>query len=296
MLKPTKKDQKEIKKKEIDRIALMNIIAFQTISLVRRFVRKKLPKVFSMTNPVFELKRIEKIITKNYFFMFKDIKKSILDSYNQSSIESKFLIEKTIGQTLDFLKVDDLKRFPTTPEFKITRRILSTKSILKRSQRLAFRTTGIIKNSIDKGLSISKTTRLLDIEFGFRDRDGKTTRKALKLLKKGKLTRTNGHFYQTYRIARTESMRMASIQSNKRFENLIKRKGFKDTRLQMISILDSRTRPQSVQMNNQISTKKGTFKYPNGQFYKHGLAPAKWSINDRETTIIIFLRNKKPKI
>ena len=101
-------------------------------------------------------------------------------------------------------------------------------SILKRSKRLAFRTTGIIKKSIDKGFSIQKTTKLLDIEFGFRDRQGKTTRKTLKLLKTGRLTRTNGHIYQTYRIARTESMRMASIQSNKKFTDLIKRKEFKD--------------------------------------------------------------------
>lgn len=293
MLKPTKKDQKEVKKKEIERIALMNIIAFQSISIVRKFIRSKLLKIFSLKVPSFELRKIEKAIIIKYSKMFKNIEKSIVNSYNKASIESKFLIEKTLGQKLDFLKIDNLKKLPTTKDFKITNRILNTKSILKRSRRLALRTTKIIKNSIDKGFSIQKTTKLLDIEFGFRDRQGKTTMKTLKLLKEGKLTRTNGHIYQTYRIARTESMRMASIQSNDRFKNLIKRKDFKDTRLQMISILDKRTRPQSIQMNNQVSNKKGQFKYPDGIFYMHGLAPAKWSINDRETTIIIFLRDKK---
>lgn len=290
MLKPTKKEQNEVKRKEINRIALMNIISFQAISSVRKFIRKRLLKIFKLSSPTFELKKIEKAIIIRYSKMFNDIKKSIINSYNQSSIESKFLIEKTLKQKLDFLKIDDLKKLPTTKEFRITNRILSTKSILKRSKNLALRTTKIIENSLRKGFSIQKTTKLLDIEFGFRDRQGKTTIKTLRLLKEGKLTRTNGHIYRTYRIARTESMRMASIQSNQRFDEL-RKKGFDNVRLQMISVLDSRTRPQSVQMNNQISSKNGTFKYPDGQFYRHGLAPAKWSINDRETTIIIFLRD-----
>lgn len=284
MLIPKKKDQKKIKNKEIERIALMNILSFKTISEVRRIIRRRLkPNISNI-----EIRKIEKIIISKYFNLFKKIKKSILNSYNQSSIESKFLIENTLKKSLPFLKIDNLKKFPTTYEFRITNHILSNKSILRRSKNLALRTTKIIENSLDKGYSIEKTTRLLDIEFGFRDRQGKTTRKTLKLLREGKLTRTNGHFYRTYRIARTEAMRMASLQQYKRFEEL-KRNGFDNVRLQMISTLDSRTRPQSIQMNRQISAKTGTFRYPNGQFYKHGLAPAKWSINDRETTIVIFL-------
>ncbi|PNX49885.1 MAG: hypothetical protein BV457_00160 [Thermoplasmata archaeon M9B1D] len=284
MLTPKKKEQKEIRKKEIERIALINILSFKTISEIRRLIRKRLKPNMSKI----QIRQIEKIIISKYFNMFKKIKKSILNSYNQSSIESKFLIENTLKRKLTFLKIDNLKKFPTTYEFRITNHILSNKSILKRSKNLALRTTKIIENSLDKGFSIEKTTKLLDIEFGFRDRHGKITRKTLNLLKEGKLTRTNGHIYRTYRIARTESMRMASLQQYKRFEEL-KANGFGNVRIQMISTLDNRTRPQSIQMNKQISTKNGTFKYPNGQFYKHGLAPAKWSINDRETTIIIFL-------
>lgn len=289
MLEPSKKDQNLVKQSRLDDLIALNILSYQTIRKVRRFTNNLVETIFKSNNPKRYYTQIELKLIKDYGKMFKEYKPVLVDILNTADLEEKYLVEQTLGGALDWKKIKPYKKLPETRPFAITNRILKQKSILKRNKKLANRVTKIIKQSVDKGRSIDLTTRLLDIEFGFRNRQGKTTKKALKAIKEGRLAHTNGHIYQTYRIARTESMRMVSIASN----NIYDQVPDETKRLKMISQIDSRTRAQSIAMNNQISRKDGKFLYPDGNYYRHGEAPARYSINDRETTITVFLRDKK---
>ena len=129
--------------------------------------------------------------------------------------------------------------------------------------------------------------------MGFRDAQGKITDKSKALIEAGKFTHRNGSIYETYRIARTEVMRMNAFAKYDQFEEL--RKRYPNARLKLIATLDDRTRPQSREMNGQISNAKGEFLYPDAKYYRLGTAPAQWCINDRETCTIVFLDNKEVK-
>lgn len=56
-------------------------------------------------------------------------------------------------------------------------------------------------------------------------------------------------------------------------------------RLQKVSVLDDRTRPQSAQMDLQISDEEGRFTYPDGNRYVMGTQPVRWAANDRGTAV-----------
>lgn len=127
--------------------------------------------------------------------------------------------------------------------------------------------------------------------MGFRDSQGRLTDKAKELIKSGRFSHKNGHIYQTYRIARTEVMRMNAFSTYEQF--LETKKQYPNARLKLIAHIDNRTRPQSINMNGQISTATGLFLYPDGKYYRLGTAPAQWCINDRETQTIVFLDNIK---
>lgn len=290
MIEPQENWQKEVREAEQSRIGDMNALAFSVVASVGVFVG-------SIISPYFKAKRarrkalIKAVNAKvqiDYTNLLNKYKEDILHSLNQSSIEQRFLVVNTLGREPKIKPFKVYDKFPKSDEFAITRRILSEKSILNRSKRLANRVADIIKDSHASGYSIKRTTQLIEIELGLRDKKGKKlTPRAKQLLKSGKFSRSNGHFYDFYRIARTETMRMASIQANNQFKELIKYEP--SARLQMISRIDSRTRQQSIEMNRQISRKDGKFKYPNGFYYQHGEAPARYSINDRETTITVFI-------
>ena len=99
------------------------------------------------------------------------------------------------------------------------------------------------------------------------------------------LTRSNA-----MRIVRTESARMQNAgiyDQTKAF-----REYGLQTRRQIVSVLDDRTRPQSAQIDGQIEeipegAVMGTFLYPNGIRYAMptNRGVAKYDVNDRETTI-----------
>lgn len=287
MLKPSKKIQIEVSNLEQARIAEINKKNVSIISLARKRIKEAIKRISNARKPSVHYKAIEDYIVKNYGVMFKDMKYLIVDALNQSGIEQRMLIDDTLNKSYEWEAYPIYKTLPKTEAFKITNRILSERSYLKRNKILAKRVTKIISKGFDAGNSISAIQKNIDIELGFRDKQGKITSKSLKLIKQGKFSHTNGHIYQTYRIARTEAMRMASIQAN----NVYSLIDIPTKRLQMIAKIDARTRAQSRQMNRQLSRKDGKFKYPNGGYYFHGTAPARWSVNDRETTITVFLKD-----
>lgn len=286
----------EVRQLERNRIAGMNMLAYEQINKVRKYINEKLPYIQSISSNeklyARELAKIEQYIISAYGVMFADFKELIVVGLNASAIEQRYLAELALGSQIKWNKAKLYKALPQTQPFEITNRILSQKSILRRNKVLAGRVTNVIKNSLSSELkkSISETTKNVEIELGFRTKDGRMTQEVLQLLKAGKLSPTNGHFYQAYRIARTEQLRMASIQANNVTEELQTK--YDDVRLKMISKLDSRTRPQSREMNGFISRKDLKFKYPNGKWYRHGQQPVQYLVMDREATVTIFLESR----
>ena len=143
------------------------------------------------------------------------------------------------------------------------------------------------------GLAIADIQKKVDIVMGFRDVQGRLTDKSKKLIEAGKFTHRNGSIYETYRIARTETMRMNAFAKYDQFDDL--RKRYPNARLKLIATIDGRERTQSREMNKQISNANGEFLYPDAKYYRLGTAPAQWSINDRETCVIVFLTDKEAK-
>jgi len=89
------------------------------------------------------------------------------------------------------------------------------------------------------------------------------------------------------RIIRTETNRLANLGKNAEYRKALSL-GI-DTVLKLVSVLDTRTRAQSAQMDSQLSNERGEFKYPDGLFHIPGsTGVAKWDINDRETTVQII--------
>lgn len=283
MKQPSKKDIEKQQRETYVSIAEITAYTTAVILEVRKYVKKFLPDIQKSLKREIYYKQIEQHIIKEYAKMFQGVKQNLINTLNKSGKSELKLAEKTLGSAISTLKA--YKALPATKAFQVTNRILSTKSILMRNKILAARVTGIIEEGVANGNSIQKIQRALDIEFGYRDGAGRLTEKGLNLIKQGKFAHKNGHIYETYRIARTEAMRMRHIQQYEIFDSLDR----DDKRLKLIAVIDSRTRQQSIDMNNQISNKNGEFKYPDGQYYRLGEQPVKWLANDRETAAIVFI-------
>ena len=92
----------------------------------------------------------------------------------------------------------------------------------------------------------------------------------------------------TARVVRTETHRNLSA-SQYASQQALKNQGF-DVHRQLLSVLDSRTRRQSIQVNHRIDDENGFFTYPRGLKvrYQGNSGVAGYDINDRETSIEII--------
>lgn len=287
MLEPNEKEYKRLLKKYHSIIGDIQSQCIGSIEEVRKYVYSKLKE---LENGKTSYTAVKMFVAAKYADMFFKLKENIVETYNKSAILEKNLVEKTLGAKIAYTPAV-VKVLPESKAFDITNRILREKSVLKRSAILANRVTKIISDGIQSSSSISAIQRKIDIELGFRDKQGIITNKSKELIYSGRFSHKNGHIYQTYRIARTEAMRMASIRTKEIFDNVQRT----DKRLKLISTLDERTRYQSALMNGQISDEKGRFKYPDGKYYYLGQQPPQWSINDRETSCVVFLNDKEIK-
>lgn len=285
MKQPSDREIRALRKKYNELIAQAQAKCIRNFQEVRDYIYSQLSelKTDSELYPV-----LEAYIIGRYNEMFLGLKTDIIDNYNQAGIIETDFAENTMNERLRF-EPALVAVLPDTKPFKITNRILTEKSILKRSRIMADQVTQAIADSFANGSSIQAVQKKIDIIMGFRNARGQITQKAKDLIIQGKFSHRNGHIYQTYRIARTETMRMASIRTFEIFEGVER----EDKRLKLISVIDSRTRWQSALMNGQISDKNGRFKYPDGVYYKLGEQPKQWSINDRETQVVVFLDNEE---
>ena len=283
MKQPSDRDIKALRRKYNELIAQAQAKCIGDFEAVRDYVFNQLSNLKG--NDAF-YQALETYIITRYNSMFLQLKTDIVENYNQAGIIETNFAENTMGERLRF-EPALVAVLPESRPFKITNRILAEKSVLKRSRIMANQVTQAIADSFANGSSIQALQREIDIIMGFRNKDGRINEKAKALIVQGKFSHRNGHIYETYRIARTETMRMAHIRQYEIFEGIER----DDKRLKLYAVLDSRTRWQSAAMHGQISDKRGRFKYPDGIYYRLGEQPKQWAINDRETTAVVFLDN-----
>ena len=283
MKQPSDRDIKALRQKYNELIAQAQAKCIGDFQAVRDYVFNELSNL-KENDALYQ--ELETYIINRYNSMFLQLKTDIIENYNQAGIIETNFAENTMGERLRF-EPALVAVLPETKPFKITNRILAEKSILKRCTKMANQVTQAIADSFATGSSIQAVQRKIDIIMGFRNIDGRINERAKDLIVQGKFSHRNGHIYQTYRIARTETMRMAHIRQYEIFEGIER----DDKRLKLIAVLDSRTRWQSAAMHGQISDKRGRFKYPDGVYYRLGEQPKQWVINDRETAAVVFLDN-----
>ena len=283
MKQPSDRDIKALRRKYNELIAQAQAKCINDFQAVRDYVFNELSNL-KENDALYQA--LETYIINRYNSMFLQLKTDIIENYNQAGIIETNFAENTMGERLRF-EPALVAVLPETKPFKITNRILAEKSILKRCTKMANQVTQAIADSFATGSSIQAVQRKIDIIMGFRNIDGRINERAKALIVQGKFSHRNGHIYQTYRIARTETMRMAHIRQYEIFEGVER----DDKRLKLYAVLDSRTRWQSAAMHGQISDKRGRFKYPDGVYYRLGEQPKQWVINDRETTAVVFLDN-----
>lgn len=293
MLEPSQKDIKDIRQLELEREADATA-AFYAIFLA---VADKLPPIIQRALEGFGALRgigvqdAQKVAVEGVERSFEDARRRVIMARNASMLEQRFLFEKTLGVAVEWKPRPEWRDIPMTRDYDITRRVLGSRSVNIRSKALARKIAKIIKEGQEQGESIPQVTRKVEVELGVRDKQGKRVFLKKADILKGAPVPRNGMLYQVVRIARTEMMRVASLESHDAFSEMQKRNP--DARLKLRAVIDSRTRLQSIQMDGQVSDKQGRFKYPNGRYYKLGEAPARWSINDRETQYPIFLDAEK---
>lgn len=284
MQEPTEKQVKEREKFYNALIADIQQRCVEQILDVRKYVNAALEKIITEQMNYTTMK---KYMYDRYYNMFVGVKDDLGKAYVESGKVTVGLINSTAEEPI--LPVSKaIPQIPKTKAFKITNKILSNKAISIRSSKMANQVTTLIKDSFENDLSIQDVQKKLDVVFGYRNKDGVITNKSKALIESGKFSLRNGHIYETYRIARTEIIRISHVQTTEKYKELLN-KGIR-CRLKMKAVLDDRTRPQSRQMNGYFANKAGRFLYPNGNRYFIYEAPPQYSINDREVLLVVLDR------
>lgn len=281
MKEPSERDIKKEKQSELDKIAQTNAKCVSAYQVIRN-------NIFNNISDG-DLIKMNKYIYSEYGKVYTGLKAMIIDALNDAKDKNVKLVEKLLNEPLPPAR--HFKVIPQDPAYKWTNRVFTKKSISVRSQKAADAITQIIADGRNEGLAIADIQKKVDIVMGFRDAQGRLTDKSMKLIESGKFTHRNGSIYETYRIARTEVMRMNAFAKRDMFEELKGR--YTNARLKLKATIDGRQRTQSATMDGFISTANGLYMYPDGKYYKLGTAPAQWSINDRETQYIVFLNEKE---
>lgn len=283
MLEPSKRDIDREKQAELDQIANANAKCVVAYQVIRQNIFDSLETA--------EIEAMNKYITVEYGKVYTGLKQIIIDGLNEAKVKNVEVVEKLLDLPLKKPKL--YKTLPNTPAFKYTNAVFTRKSVSARSKKAANAITKIIADGRNNGTALVDIQKKIDIVMGFRDKRGVITPKAKKLIEMGKFTHRNGSIYETYRIANTELARMNAIAKFEQFRETIQ--DYTNCRLRLKAVIDGRERPQSRAMDGFISDEKGRFIYPDGRYYKLGTAPARWSINDRETSYFVFLNDAEIK-
>jgi len=283
MKEPSNKDIKKEKQSELDKIAETNAKCVAGYQTIRKTVYNNISDG--------DLVKMNKYVYTEYSKVYTGLKGMIIDALNDAKDKNVKLVEKLLDESLPPAKHYEV--LPKTAPFKYTNRVFTEKSVSVRSQKAADTITKIIADGRNDGLAIKDIQKKIDIVMGFRDAQGRYTDKSKALIEAGKFTHRNGSIYETYRIARTEVMRMNAFAKYDMFNEM--KSKYSNMRLKLKATIDGRERTQSKVMDGFISTASGLYMYPDGIYYRLGSSPAQWCINDRETQYIVFLNEEELK-
>jgi len=283
MIEPSDKDIKKEKQSELDKIAETNAKCVAGYQTIRKTVYNNISDG--------DLVKMNKYVYTEYGKVYTGLKGMIIDALNDAKDKNVKLVEKLLDESLPPAKHYEV--LPKTAPFKYTNRVFTEKSVSVRSQKAADTITKIIADGRNDGLAIKDIQKKIDIVMGFRDAQGRYTDKSKALIEAGKFTHRNGSIYETYRIARTEVMRMNAFAKFDMFNEM--KSKYSNMRLKLKATIDGRERTQSKVMDGFISTASGLYMYPDGIYYRLGSSPAQWCINDRETQYIVFLNEEELK-
>ncbi len=286
MKQPSKKVRVGIYKKDLqninaDYIIAKNMIAKQLV-IIKKRIKTKIPtynKLLNMSDKEISLlsKDIKKYILLSSPEIWNTVLKNIDKSYSKGMSMYNSILS-SLGSTVvsGIKKGNGYKTASQFVEWYFTKRKQSKSNI-----RYANAVTEVVENAIKNGKSLQEMSLLLEKKVGL-----KTKYKGKAFTRPKGYVIASGRTYEYYRIIRTETMRMRSASAVDSMRNMDTTLGEK--RLKLLAVIDSRTRQQSISMDGQISDKLGKFRYPNGYFYKYN-APARYMINDRETTYPVLL-------
>lgn len=218
MKEPSERDIKKEKQSELDKIAETSAKCVAGYQAIRKVVYNYIS--------VGDLDKMNKYIKAEYGKVYTGLKGMIIDALNDAKDKNVKLVEKLLNESLPPARHYEV--LPKTAPFKYTNRVFTEKSVSVRSQKAADAITKIIADGRNEGLAIPDIQKKVDIVMGFRDSQGRLTDKSKKLIESGKFTHRNGSIYETYRIARTETMRMNAFAKYDTFNDL--KNKYKNTR------------------------------------------------------------------
>lgn len=182
-----------------------------------------------------------------------------LDPYSFTVLDDTRIDYAVFNRSEDFKKLtEEAKKFATIKQGR------TLKLILKDNELKAINK---INQTLNQGLIEGKSFRQMSTNM----------REAF-----------NGNLNNSLRVVRTETHRTLNQGQLFQWQDA-KAKGVKGTR-QILSVLDTRTRPQSAQVDGQKENADGFFVYPGGVLVASpgNSGVAKWDVNDRETVINII--------
>lgn len=205
-------------------------------------------------------------------------RKSYIDEYPTSYIESLYTVINQGIKDNYLVKLPKYteQQFKKATNYPLSKLMNTAKMKNARSLDIEQVYTSIV-SGVEQGLSLKNINRQLDIDLGFRDpQTGKWI---------GDVTDRKGQIYKSQRILRTEIGRMRATAET---DQWINQQEILPSKLQLVEVLDNRTRSQSARMDGQIANEEGKFLFPNDNYsYAHRSGVAKWDINDRSTVVTL---------
>lgn len=298
MIELPKSVKEEIEKRVVKRLSVLMADVNYFVTAARNITKQAIEEIYKQIpediDPLLllpEAKKLgleiklttlsEKVVTE-YAQRDSIISASIRNEYIMSKYESAYETSRLAGINSDTWFINPGKAEKAWgARYKL---IKNAKSLTKKQRKQAGQITEAIKQGLDTGIGSQELSRKIDIVLGLRDKTGKLTAATLTKIKNGELVFRNGHMYDSYRIARTELRRARSFAVQDEFDDA-RKKGI-PKRLKKKSVIDSRTREQSILMNGNLSDEKGRFEYPqkgSGAWFYPYNAPKQYMINDRGT-------------
>jgi len=205
---------------------------------------------------------------------------SLAGAYSLGKLGTGWSLETTLNlnNRMGFKPIDkkEFNKIKFSDKYETTWQARNTSN----NARLFNKIKNTLTQELNKGTSYIKTAKMVKNQFA-------------KFEVINKQTRVSGGLADALRIVRTETHRAlnegkwSASELAKKSANRI---GY-EIRRQIVSIIDSKTRNQSIEVNGRFENKQGYFEYPGGVFVSvpGNSGVAAWDINDRETWVdVVF--------